>query len=271
MQQPLLRKPKSHLMQLTDIARKKARRRLLGSICLLIFALLLLLNVTSRMKPDHVTPTTVEINSTARVNPALNTTITESTVIPKIIASEPQTSPSANSVATTTAAVNSVHSKAASAPANIIKDSSQQLEQSGTIVPHAPNTQTSAAHAAIKNTTSEELTPDDTADEALPKFAPRITSETTKAHAKLSPMDILNGASEENTPVNKKFFVQLTSSSNKDRIIKLQKALAHREIHTSIQKVTRQNDVVYRLRLGPFSSQEKADAHLEELNQKLEE
>ena len=47
-------KNKSHLIRLTDVQKKKARRRLIGSLFLLLIALIILLNVTSRVTPVEV-------------------------------------------------------------------------------------------------------------------------------------------------------------------------------------------------------------------------
>ncbi|MCE3268906.1 MAG: hypothetical protein K0R49_1158, partial [Burkholderiales bacterium] len=46
----------SNLIKQTESAKKKARRRLIGSIFLLFTALIILLNVTKKVKPIPVNP-----------------------------------------------------------------------------------------------------------------------------------------------------------------------------------------------------------------------
>ncbi|MCC2645312.1 MAG: hypothetical protein K0R94_1090, partial [Burkholderiales bacterium] len=55
----------SNLIKQTESAKKKARRRLIGSIFLLFTALIILLNVTKKVKPIPVNPKVIEINSNA--------------------------------------------------------------------------------------------------------------------------------------------------------------------------------------------------------------
>ena len=56
---------KSHLIRLTEVQKKKARRRLIGSIFLLLIALAVLLHVTANVQPIQVDPEVIEVKNTA--------------------------------------------------------------------------------------------------------------------------------------------------------------------------------------------------------------
>lgn len=55
----------SNLIKQSESAKKKARRRLIGSIFMLFTALIILLNVTTKVKPIPVTPKVIEIGGKA--------------------------------------------------------------------------------------------------------------------------------------------------------------------------------------------------------------
>ncbi len=59
----------SNLIKQTEQAKKKARRKLIGSIFMLFTALIILLNVTTKEKPIPINPKIIEISSNAQ-NPA---------------------------------------------------------------------------------------------------------------------------------------------------------------------------------------------------------
>ncbi|MCX8513991.1 MAG: hypothetical protein RL017_153 [Pseudomonadota bacterium] len=77
MQQNFKEKNTSHLIRLTDAQKKKAKRRLIGSIFLLLVALIILLDVTAKVNPNK--------NSVKVLDVAIKNTA--STVTPKLIAS----------------------------------------------------------------------------------------------------------------------------------------------------------------------------------------
>lgn len=103
MQTNFQEKNKSHLIRLTEIQKKKSRRRLLGSIFLLVIALVVLLKVTSSVTPIEIAPkpVAVEIKNTsssaiARLAAAaikesqnLNTANSASSPVNNIISSSP--------------------------------------------------------------------------------------------------------------------------------------------------------------------------------------
>ncbi|MCC2624952.1 MAG: hypothetical protein K0R14_825 [Burkholderiales bacterium] len=53
----------SNLIKQSELAKKKARRRLIGSIFMLLTALIILLNVTAKVKPIPVNPKVIEISN----------------------------------------------------------------------------------------------------------------------------------------------------------------------------------------------------------------
>ncbi|MBY0379192.1 MAG: SPOR domain-containing protein [Burkholderiales bacterium] len=63
MQHNLPPKNKSHILRTTEEAKRKSRHKLMGSIFLLLIALIILLNVTSKVKPIPVNPKTIEIQN----------------------------------------------------------------------------------------------------------------------------------------------------------------------------------------------------------------
>ena len=59
--QPKYTHNKSNIIKITEDAKRKSRHRLIGSIVLLFFALIVLLNVTAKVKPIPINPDVVEI------------------------------------------------------------------------------------------------------------------------------------------------------------------------------------------------------------------
>jgi cell division septation protein DedD len=81
MQQNFKEKNTSHLIRLTDAQKKKARRRLIGSIFLLLLSLIVLLDVTSKVNPNKTAtkPINISINNTASqvvAKPVASATVT---------------------------------------------------------------------------------------------------------------------------------------------------------------------------------------------------
>ena len=72
MQQNFSHKNKSQLIKTSIDAKKKAKRRLIGSITMLLIALVFLLSVTSRVKPIPITPQIIKFNNTNSKNNATN-------------------------------------------------------------------------------------------------------------------------------------------------------------------------------------------------------
>src|SRR6185437_3902908 len=80
----------SNLIKQSELAKKKARRRLIGSIFLLFTALIILLNVTAKVKPIPVTPKVIEIgNASAAIKASAPTKQLPNASAPIINASAP--------------------------------------------------------------------------------------------------------------------------------------------------------------------------------------
>jgi DedD protein len=112
-------KNKSHLIRITETKKKRARRRLIGSMFLLLVALIVLLRVTNRITPIDVEPkpVTVEIKNT-------NPRVIAST--PKVVASQVVPVNSSAPIASTPGKIASTPAKnASSAPVNILNDSDE--------------------------------------------------------------------------------------------------------------------------------------------------
>ncbi|HMT01939.1 MAG TPA: SPOR domain-containing protein [Burkholderiales bacterium] len=68
LEQPAFKKNNSNIIKLSEKTKKQAIRRLIGSIFLLLLALILLLNVTTKTKRVSITPQTIEIKHNSSTN-----------------------------------------------------------------------------------------------------------------------------------------------------------------------------------------------------------
>ena len=222
-------KNKSHLIKLTENKKTKARRRLIGSIFLLILALIILVKVTSRVTPiDQVKKSlSVEIKNT---NP---------------VASKPM----ASQVVTASSPI-----IAAPAPSKEISSTpvAVPIKASSPVVASSP----SKANPPVK------ILNTDTKNTAPQTLKPRIVTDTPKTT--LSPEDILNGQSKSSS--KPRYYVQLIASSDKNKLIQMQDTFANEGIKTIIQSVDTPKGTVYRLRAGPFSNQNDAERMLKNIN-----
>ncbi len=82
---------RSHLIKVTEIQKKKAKRRLIGSIFLLVIALAVLLYVIANIEPIPVRPKIIEIKSTASnvIQNNFNNASATKAIASSIIASAP--------------------------------------------------------------------------------------------------------------------------------------------------------------------------------------
>ena len=221
-------KNKSHLIKLTENKKAKARRRLIGSVFLLIIALIVLLKVTSRVTPigQVKKPLNIEIKNTSPV------------IAPPIDASQ-VVSASTNIASAPSKEILSTPIAESITPSSPVNDSS----------PSTSNQTVRVLNTDTKNTDAQTL-------------KPRIITDSPKPT--LSPEDILNGQS---TPSAKpRFYVQLIASSDKNKLIQMQDNFANKGIKTFIQSVDTPKGTIYRLRVGPFSNQTDAGRMLKNIN-----
>ena len=216
-------KYKSHLIKITEMKKRKSRRRLVGSLVLLGVALFVLLKVTATVTPIAIEPkksVAVEIKNTSSSAIARESAIAAAALAAKESALATNTPLAASSPVTLNE----------SAPvAAVAAESDEQSESS------------LAQTMALK---------------------PRLIEEVIKSAKAPSPEDILNGEDHASAEV-KRYYVQLLASLDKNRLIQLQDKLAEKGFKTVIKSVDTPNGIVYRLRIGPFTDKEEAQNMLD--------
>jgi DedD protein len=242
-------KNKSQVLRSTEQAKRKSRHRLMGSIFLLLVAIVILLNITSKVRPIPITPQKIEIQSTISNKSdehkdasggikANSTTTAASAAI-----AMPKTASSAV-VATTTVATAAVAS----------------VSNKESVVA------TDTAPAASIVATNQTEPAKDSKENNKFNFSARIVVEKTQTN-KPTPEQILNGA-EYNSSEPSKYYIQLVALSDKTKLINLQHKLAQNGIKTFIQTAKSETkSVSYRLRMGPYTSKESAQQALAKLNE----
>ncbi len=281
MQHNFQHKNKSHLIKATQDAKRKSRHRLMGSIFLLLVALVVLLNVTSKIKQVNVTPDKVEIKNTqvvkATEHPSTSATTSDNQALvsSQVISNNNSisnkvvdNSQNNNVQKNNSSADTSQHNNIVNSPQTINNNNTQEQPQTdngykASVISknneidnkNTTNKNVSIDHDTIKNT--ENISPNK-ANNNPPKFSPRVISEKSQAP---SPEDILNGVAHTQSPT--KFFIQLTASNNKTKLQQIQQTLNHKNIHTFIEPVQMANgSTIYRLRMGPFNSKDEANQNL---------
>ena len=233
------RNTNSNLIKSSAVAGKKARRRLIGSVFMLLVALIILLNVTARTKPIPVNPKVIEIKRNAS-NITTATHITASSAVAAATASAPIISANQNASATVIGA----------------RSASQ------VIVSQTANASSAVNQVAVTNNNTESAT-----TEAYKLDIPlKIVTETTKPA--LSPEDILNGKTTPNKPINI-YFIQLITSANKQTVVDIKAELIKKEIKSNIQPIKTDDGITYRLRVGPFKTKTLADKRLKEIQKAI--
>ena len=253
MQHNTPQKNKSHILRTTEEAKRKSRHKLMGSIFLLLIALVILLNVTSKVKPIPVNPKIIEIQDTDTAKAIIKKPA--SGVIHQTISSEPLALKNSTSeVITTTQA--KIQASQIIAPSNtdttnngpkiavISKNPSDNNKPQETNTNKNNNTNTSASIGKLS-------------------FTPRVVTEAIKS--KPTPEQILNG--DIPTNLSTKYYVQLVASSNKDKINQLQQELNIKGIKTFTQEIKTANGTsIYRLRMGPFNNKDEANQKMSSIN-----
>ncbi|MDQ5921512.1 MAG: DedD protein [Pseudomonadota bacterium] len=227
---------KSHLIRLTDVQKKKARRRLIGSIFLLLLALIILLNVTSKITPVEVEhkKLNIEIKNTSSQAISLSANSSSSPV--------KSATTTNSSVASGTMATITINASAPGAINVATARTSPSTENAN------GNTESGQTNANSKNTAPTLM------------FKPRLITDPIKS--KLLPEDILEGKDADSVVIGNRYYVQLIASSDKEKLIHFQDILANKGIKTLIQNVDTPNGIVYRLRVGPFNNKNDADSML---------
>ena len=223
----------SPIIKQTLDAKKKSRRRLIGSIFLLFIALIILLNITSKVKPVN-SPIKVDIkNNSAESNP--------------IIVTSDNTANNINMIESTPTISENVSTEP---PITISKTIESQTHHSTIVISNVVNT----------------------APKYVPKYqAHVVTRDSSKESIKKpSPLDILNDTSKNSKQLNtatsdNKIYIQLAAASHKENVIQLQTELTNKGVKTFIQEINTPKGTMYRLRIGPFNNKNNAEHKLAEL------
>ena len=256
--QPKYTHNKSNIIKVTEEAKRKSRQRLIGSIILLFIALIILLNVTAKVKPIPINPDIVEIKNSTASAPLQTQTVGNMAT-------------NSNQIeAPASAPISQENSLKINASANI-PVSNPTI--SNKINASADNSNNFKAAVVVKNTQAlplqgEIVKPKITTAPPIAATAVNKNNEKVKAK-KNNPADILNGiddhendslidqaTAKNNTQLKNNSYIQLAALSNEDRANQIQQTLSSHGIQTTIQPLKTANGTLYRLRAGPFKRQD---------------
>ena len=235
-------KNKSQVLRSTEQAKRKSRHRLMGSIFLLLVAIVILLNITSKVKPVPITPQKIEIQST--------------------IASKIDEHKDASGIAKASNNINNASSAVVAMPKAL------SSAVSATIVNNTAASAPTNNAAIVTINQTQPVTPakDNSQEDNKLNLSPRIVTETIR-NARPTPEQILNGA-EYNSNKTSKYYIQLVSLNDRTKLVQLQHKLTQKGIKTFIQPVKSETKTVsYRLRMGPYGSKDNAQQALAKLNE----
>jgi DedD protein len=238
------RNANSNLIKSSTAAGKKARRRLIGSIFMLLVALIILLNVTAKTKPIPVSPKVIEIKRNA-----------------SYIAAAAHKNASATSALSASAPVNNkqISSEVAVGSAPNSQANASHVINGSSVAASAPIKLVTGQANVTESNNQAESTP------ATPKLdiTPKLITETTKSS--LSPEDILNG--KTNSTPSTTYFIQLIAVKDKKNITDIKTTLTTKGVKSFIQPIKTDNGIIYRLRVGPFKNKFLADKRLAEIEE----
>lgn len=251
--QPKYTHNKSNIIKITEDAKRKSRHRLIGSIVLLFFALVVLLNVTAKVKPIPINPEVVEIRNDASA--ALTANAKHNASAPLI---------ATNSSAPT-----------ASTPVAAIKPAESTQDTNATVVAAAPANSENGFKAGVVNTENKHSLPLQGTISQTPQTTKSVelTSEKPKAKVKkaeINPADILDAIGDSTSSndttaapatkpktnsansTTKASYIQFAALSSQDKAEALQQSLAAHGINATIKPIQTAKGTLYRLRAGPF-------------------
>lgn len=250
--QPKYTHNKSNIIKITEDAKRKSRHRLIGSIVLLFFALVVLLNVTAKVKPIPINPEVVEIKNDASA--ALTANANHNASAPLI---------ATNSSALT-----------ASTPVAAIKPAESTQNSNTTVVAAAPANSGNGFKAGVVSTESKHSLPLQGTISQTPQTTKSVDLSTEKPKVKkaaVNPADILDAIgdspSNDDTTVAvpaakpktdsanstaKGSYIQFAALSSQDKAEALQQSLAAHGINATIKPIQTAKGTLYRLRAGPF-------------------
>lgn len=284
----------SNLIQMNQEQKRKSRHRVIGSVALLFVALVILLNVTSNVRPIAINPQVVEIKNTTNQATAANIKISSSAnlaqqesnngindesvtanVLPheQVVTTNTASSPimiatnsSVKNVASTTT-VNNNGFKAGVVTANKATNTKviNQSQNANSVVTNtnpqkqinksAPITDTVAVNT---NNTQQQPSP-----QPKPSAKPKINPAAILDDVADVGHELVTDA-EKKVDANK-VYIQFAALSTQDKATKLQQDLANHGVSATIQQIQTAKGTLYRLRAGPFN-REKAQSKLQELS-----
>lgn len=227
----------SSLIQNSEEKLKRTRQRLIGSIILLIIALLILLKVTSSIKPVKINSENIKINNTAPLG--INT---KSVVSAAIVITKKNSSTSTIAVIKNTEGLNAKVNNSTPMIA-IVKNNA-----SATIKPELIKINSSAivASSIVKPVNPKSM--------EIKKPNLRINNDLQGIIVKdqPNPQDILNNSQDQ------QYFIQYIVSRNKQKLELLQQQLHRQGINTKIYSLIINGENLYRLRSGPYATKDQA-------------
>jgi DedD protein len=253
--QPKYTHNKSNIIKITEDAKRKSRHRLIGSIVLLFFALVVLLNVTAKVKPIPINPEVVEIKNDASATLANANHNASAPLATTTNASAPVTSSATIAAIKPSESTLNTVTTVAAAPTNsgngfkagvVSTENKHSLPLQGTIsqtpqttksvdlAPEKPKAKVKKAAvnpADILDAIGDSPSNDDTA--AAPAPTPKVKNNATSSTGKSS-------------------YIQFAALSSEDKAQALQQTLAAHGINATIKPIQTAKGTLYRLRAGPF-------------------
>lgn len=287
----------SNLIQMNQEQKRKSRHRVIGSVTLLFIALVVLLNVTSNVRPIAINPQVVEIKNTTsdsaaniKISSSANLAQQESAInntesITANVVATPQQQVATNKSPAGQTAVAANNTTQPQPPAAIIAPANSNPAaganntaannngfKAGVVANNQvnPNTsqQVSATNKIVTNTAQA------TTNNVMQQAVKPTPQAKPTAKPKINPAAILDDVADvghdlvtdaEKKIDNNKVYIQFAALSTQDKASKLQQDLASHGVTATIQQIQTAKGTLYRLRAGPFSK-DKAQAKLQELS-----
>lgn len=228
-----MKKTQSQLIKNTEELKIKTRRRLIGSIALLLIAIFILVKINYKgyQHKNNIAITVIKNNESN-----LNSTNTSNNVINQNINNE------------------------SSGESNIKKIESNYINSQ---VTESVNFNNNLESIIKKNDNKKDIhnRNNHTNQHNNHYFKPKIVADVENIS---NPDDILNNITNP-----KKFYVQFIALDNKEKILLEKKYLQELGVKTILSQVKIKNKIFYRLRSNSFNSKEKVVDYLNNINNKL--
>jgi cell division septation protein DedD len=242
------------IIQKAEEAKRKSRHRFIGSVALLIIALIILLNITSRIKPVPINPEVVEIKNSSSA---------------PVIASAPITN---HSIASQ---VKIDSSKVTSSTVEEKISASKNIAQHKVTVIHdqLANNQVHKQELNINEKPVHQQHIESSHQHKANKVTHLDQAKINNSAIDLNPEDILNGISDNSStktgiitkdkadkaPTNNSSnisYIQFAALSSEEKALKLQQDLSNHGVNAQIKPIQTEKGLLYRLRAGPFNHEQ---------------